>query len=222
MVLITGASGGLGTEVTGAFLGAGASVVGVARSIKIDSPRPNFTVIPADTSTLEKTRGLAAEVERIHGGIDVLVHLVGGFAGGQLIHKTDPSTLDQMFELNFRSAFNMLAAVLPGMRSRNRGAVLMIGSRAALEPSTNLGVYAASKAALVSLVRTAAAENREYGITANVILPGTMDTPANRAAMPKADPAKWVSPADVSALLVNLATNQGVSGAVIPIYGGEL
>ena len=99
-VLITGASGGLGTEVTGAFLAAGASVVGVARSIKMEGPLPNFTPMAADISTLDKARALAAQVELQHGGIDVLVHLVGGFAGGKLIHETDPTTIDQMFGLN--------------------------------------------------------------------------------------------------------------------------
>jgi NAD(P)-dependent dehydrogenase (short-subunit alcohol dehydrogenase family) len=87
-----------------------------------------------------------------------------------------------------------------------------------------VGAYSASKAALVSLVRTIALENKDLGISANVILPGTMDTPANRAAMPGADPAKWVQPAQVASLLVHLATDLAsqISGAVIPVAGSEL
>jgi NAD(P)-dependent dehydrogenase (short-subunit alcohol dehydrogenase family) len=87
-----------------------------------------------------------------------------------------------------------------------------------------VGAYSASKAALVSLVRTIALENKDRGISANVILPGTMDTPANRAAMPGADPAKWVQPAQVASLLVHLATDLAsqISGAVIPVAGSEL
>ena len=223
VVLITGASGGLGSTVTKAFLDAGAFVIGVARSItSAEFDHPNFKPMPADISTLEKTRELAVAIHAKHGAIDVMVHLVGAFAGGKAIHETDPVTMDKMLDLNFRSSFNMLAAVLPGMRLRKAGAVLMIGSRAAVDAPASLGVYAASKAALVSLVRTAALENKECGITVNVILPGTMDTPVNRAAMPDADPAKWVSPVDVAALLLSIAGNKAVSGAVIPIYGGDL
>ena len=87
-----------------------------------------------------------------------------------------------------------------------------------------VGAYSASKAALVSLVRTVAIENKGTGITANVVLPGTMDTPANRAAMPDADPSKWVHPSQVASLLVHLASDQAsqISGAAIPVLGGEL
>ena len=98
----------------------------------------------------------------------------------------------------------------------------MIGSRTAVEPAASLGAYSASKAALVSLVRTAAVENKDYGITANVLLPGTMDTPANRAAMAEADHTKWVTPTDIGSMLVSLAGNKAVTGAVIPVFGGEL
>jgi NAD(P)-dependent dehydrogenase (short-subunit alcohol dehydrogenase family) len=110
------------------------------------------------------------------------------------------------------------------MRNQGSGRILAIGSRAAVEPSARIGAYSASKAALVSLIRTVAIENRSSGISANVVLPGTMDTPANRAGDPQADFSQWVQPAQVAALLLHLASDAAsqVSGAVIPIYGQQL
>jgi NAD(P)-dependent dehydrogenase (short-subunit alcohol dehydrogenase family) len=110
------------------------------------------------------------------------------------------------------------------MRRAGSGRIIAIGSRAAEDPGPSVGAYSASKAALVSLIRTVALENKDLGITANVLLPGTMDTPANRKAMPGADTSKWVEPASVAALLAWLASDTGkdVNGAVIPVYGSGL
>ena len=118
----------------------------------------------------------------------------------------------------------MIRAVLPHMRARGSGRILAIGSKAAVEPAPIAGIYAASKAALVSLIRTVARENSDRKITANVILPGTMDTPANRTSDPGADFSKWVDPAQVAALLVHLMSDHSsqISGAVVPILGGEV
>lgn len=117
----------------------------------------------------------------------------------------------------------MFRAVVPDMRVRASGRILAIGSRTAVDPQPMAGAYSASKAALVSLVQIAL-ENKDRGISANVILPGTMDTPANRSAMPDADPAKWVQPLQVASLLVHLASDEAsqISGAVIPILGSDL
>jgi len=118
----------------------------------------------------------------------------------------------------------MIQAALAPMQAQRSGRILAIGSRTAVEPSAGLSAYSASKAALVSLMGTLAREHKGLGITANVILPGTMDTPANRKAMPEADPSDWVQPAQVAALLVHLTSDaaQQVTGAVIPVYGPEL
>jgi NAD(P)-dependent dehydrogenase (short-subunit alcohol dehydrogenase family) len=225
VVLITGANGGLGTAVTNAFLAAGARVAGVSKKIQnSDFPNPNFTAYAAELGSADAARAVVAAVIAKRKKIDALVHLVGAFAGGQSVAETGDATLELMLEVNLRVAFHMFGAVLPEMRKRNDGRILAIGSRTAVEPQPTLGAYSASKAALVSLVRTVALENKDRGISANVILPGTMDTPANRAAMPDADPAKWVQPAQVASLLVHLASDQAsqISGAVIPILGGDL
>jgi NAD(P)-dependent dehydrogenase (short-subunit alcohol dehydrogenase family) len=222
IVIITGAKGGLGSTVTQSFLESGAIVVGVSRSIEAkDSPHANFRPMPAELTHSRGAQRLAEEVAGRFQRIDVLVHLVGGFAGGQSVADTDDATLDQMLELNVKSLFYMVRAVIPYMRQAGSGRILAIGSRAAVEPSPMAGAYSASKAALVSLIRTLAAENGDRGVTANVVLPGTMDTPANRAADPGADFSQWVQPAQVSAMLLHLASDEAsqINGAVIPVYG---
>jgi NAD(P)-dependent dehydrogenase (short-subunit alcohol dehydrogenase family) len=129
-----------------------------------------------------------------------------------------------MFDMNLNSAFHMLRAVIPHMRKAGAGRIIAIGSRAAETPGPTVGAYSASKAALVSLVRTVALENKDARITANVILPGTMDTLANRKAMPGADTSTWVQPASIASLIVWLAGDAGkdVTGAAIPVYGSGL
>lgn len=172
----------------------------------------------------EAAREIAGEVVSRFGRLDVLVHAMGGFAGGKTVAETDDATLDGMLDLNYRSAFFIARAVLPYMRRQGGGRILAVASRQAVEPGALVGAYSASKAALVALIRTTALENKDRGISANTVLPGTMDTPANRAADPQADPRQWVQPAQVAALLVHLASDAAaqVTGAAIPIYGSQV
>ena len=224
-MLITGAKGGLGTLVTEAFLAEGATVVGSDRNVQdSDFPNPHFSGVAGDLTSSEAARDLADAVIRRFQRIDALVHVVGGFAGGQPIAETDDATWDQMLTLNLKAAIHILRAVIPHMRMAKRGRIIAIGSRQAVEPSANLSAYNASKAALVSLIRTAALENKDLGITANAILPSTMNTAANRKAEPGADPSKWVQPERVAALAAFLASDAGgqITGAAIPVYGQDL
>lgn len=155
------------------------------------------------------------------GPIDALVHLVGGFSGGSPIAETSDETWDLMMNVNVRGAFLAMRAVLKPMMEAKRGRIVAVGSRAAVEASPNFAAYAISKAALVALVKNVAAETKDSGITANAVLPSTIDTPANRKAMPKADFSKWVAPESIAKLLLWLVSEDAadVSGAVIPIYG---
>ena len=224
VVVVTGASGGLGAYVTQAFLDAGATVIGSSRKIQpSDFNNPNFTPLPAEISTLAGARALTDRVVAGFGKLDVLVHTVGGFSGGQSIADTDDTTFQRMFDLNLNCLFHILRAALPPLRKTGDGRVVAIGSRAALEPGAGLGGYSASKAAMVSLIRTLALENKDAGLTANVILPGTIDTPANRKAIPNADVSKWVQPSSLANLVVWLASEAGkdVNGSVIPVYGKD-
>ncbi len=219
IVLITGAKGGLGTDVTRAFLEAGASVVGVSRSIRAeDFPGPNFTAYSADITNPQATHDLVSKVVAKFGRIDALVHVAGGFAAAK-VHETDDETWAKMRDLNLSSAFYISREVIKAMRESGGGRLIAIGSLAAVEPHPSLGAYAAFKTALTVLYRTIALENQDRNISANVILPGTMDTPANRAAMPSADPSKWVQPEDVAKVALLLAGDQGaqINGALIPV-----
>ncbi|MGA2435604.1 MAG: SDR family NAD(P)-dependent oxidoreductase [Bryobacteraceae bacterium] len=217
-VLITGASGGLGVAVVAAFLEAGANVTGVFRTGPSPAPgHPRFRAIDADLTTASG----AARVVRECGHVDVLLHLVGGFAGGKPVAETDDETWNRMLNLNLNAAFYMARALLPGMLAANYGRIAAIASRTAVEPVATLSAYGASKAALVALVRTIALEVKQTGITANTVLPSVIDTPPNRAANPGADFSKWVSPESIARLLVWLASDQAadVNGAAIPVYG---
>src|SRR5579872_1713953 len=129
-----------------------------------------------------------------------------------------------MFDVNLNSSFHILRPVIPHMRKTGAGRIIAIGSRAAEDPGASVRAYSASKAALVSLIRTVAIENKDAGITANVILPGTIDTPANRQAMPKADTSQWVQPASIADLILWLCGDGGkdVTGSAIPVYGKGL
>ncbi len=225
VALVTGADGGLGIHVTKALLDAGFSVVGLAPKILQSAfDHPEFTPLPAVLDSLEAAKKATDSVISRFGKIDVLAHLVGGFAGGQSVAETDDATFQRMFDMNVNAAFHILRAVIPHMRKAGGGRIVAIGSRASESPGASVGAYSASKAALVSLIRTVAIENKDAGITANVILPGTIDTPANRKAMPAADVSRWVQPASMASLIVWLAGDDGkdVTGAAIPVYGRGL
>lgn len=216
-VLITGAGGGLGTAVARTFAEAGRTVIAIDRAWPDSQP---FVTISADLTTADGCRAMIEQASQ-HGPIEALVHLVGGFRGGSPIAETTDSDWDMMMNVNVRIAFNAIRAALGPMLGSKRGRIVAIGSRAAVEASPNYAAYAVSKAALVALVKNLAAEVKDSGITANAVLPSTIDTPANRKAMPHADFSRWVAPESIAKLLLWLCSDEAadVNGAVIPIYG---
>ena len=220
VVLITGAKGGLGSFVTKAFLAVSATVVGTSRSInQSDFKNDRFNAIPADIIQPAAADDLVRQVIQRFGRIDALVHVMGSFAASP-IHATDDATWNNMRDLNLASAFNMFRAVLPHMREAGSGRIVAVSSIAALQPAAGIGPYVTFKVALNALVQTVAIENRDRNITANAVLPGTMDTPANRKAMPDADPKTWINPQDVADLILSLVSDSSeqITGALIPVY----
>ena len=220
VVFITGAKGGLGSLITRRFLETGATVVGASRSIsQQDFPGPNFTALAVDFTKAGAVSDAVQFVITQFGRLDVLVHVFGGFVGGQTVAETDDHAWERMRDLNLTSGFYVLRAALPYLRKSGRGRIVAIGSLTAVEPHSELGAYVTFKAAFAMLVRTVALENKDAGLTAHVVLPGTMDTPANREAMPDADFSKWIQPRDVVNLVLSLTTERAsqVTGAVIPI-----
>jgi NAD(P)-dependent dehydrogenase (short-subunit alcohol dehydrogenase family) len=222
VIFITGAKGGLGSFITKSFLATGATVIGASRSIsQQDFPLPNFVALPVDfTKSAAVTSAVSSIVQRYR-RLDVLVHVVGAFAGGQSVAETDDAIWEQMQDLNLTSAFYTLRAAIPHLRKSGSGRIVAIGSLTAIEPHAGLAAYVTFKAALVMLVRTVALENRDAGVTANVVLPGTMDTPANRKAMPDANFSKWLQPSEVAELVLWLSDERAghITGTAIPIDG---
>jgi NAD(P)-dependent dehydrogenase (short-subunit alcohol dehydrogenase family) len=222
VVFITGAKGGLRSFITRRFLETGATVVGASRSIsQQDFPGPNFTALAVDFTEAVAVNNAVQSVITRFGRLDVLVHLLGGFAGGQSVAETDDATWEQMRDLNVTSGFYVLRAAVPHLRKSGKGRIVAVGSLTAVEPHPQLGAYITFKAALAMLVRTVALENRDAGLIANVVLPGTMDTPANRKAMPNADFLKWIQPRDVVNLVLSLTADRAskITGTAIPIGG---
>jgi NAD(P)-dependent dehydrogenase (short-subunit alcohol dehydrogenase family) len=222
VVLITGASGALGNPVTNRFLAGGATVVGSSRGITVDEfPSPNFVAMPADFTNDSAVRTTLNSIVRKYGRLDAVIHVLGGFAGGKSIAETDDSTWNRMRDQNLNSAFYVLRAAVPHLRKSGNGRIVAIGSLTATAAQAGLGAYVAFKAALSLLVQTVALENKDAGVTANVILPGTMDTPANRKAMPNADFSKWLKTESVAELAFFLAQDSAahITGAVIPVDG---
>lgn len=229
VILITGATGGLGTPVTAVLHAAGARVVvSYGSSASLAKLEKNLKIkagtlpaIQADVSQTASVQALVEETLRREGRIDALVNLVGGFAGGVPVVDTSESDWQQMQELNLTAAFRLCKAVLPAMCSRNSGRIVMVAAQGGLRGTTGLSAYAAAKAGLINLIQTVAAECREYGVSANVLVPGIIDTPANRAAMPDADTSSWVKPEAMAEVIRFLCSDAGgaVNGSALQLTG---
>jgi NAD(P)-dependent dehydrogenase (short-subunit alcohol dehydrogenase family) len=161
---------------------------------------------------------LVAGVVSRHGRIDVLVSAVGGFAMGDLT-QTDRALWDKMLALNLTTQYVAAHAALPPMLKAGSGRIVAVASRAVVPPSGGFIGYTAAKAAVIAFVQALAAETHGRGVTVNAVLPSTMDTPANRAAMPDADPKTWVPVEAVADAIAYLAarTSAHVTGTLLAI-----
>ena len=218
IVVITGASGGLGSAVTDAFWKKGDVVYGVSRSGG-DLTAAKFHAVAADLTSSKVAREVMSHIVRTTKRIDVLVHVLGGFDGGKTVPDTTDETWSKMLALNLSAAFYVFRAAIPYIAAGGR--IVAIGSRAGVLPSAGLSAYSVSKAGLNSLVLTIAEELKDKRVTANVILPSTIDTPANREWGSPEQQAKWVKAESIAAQVLWLASPEAgdVSGALIPVYG---
>lgn len=226
VVLVTGGSGGLGSAVTEAFLADGWRVAvpthssggGEALEALASSHPDRLTWFPADLSTEAGAGEAVARTANWGGRLDAVVHTVGGYAGGAPLHETPVDDWDRMMSINLRSAFLIARAAIP--RMTDGGSLVFVSSRAAVKGRKGHVPYAVSKAALLTLTEAIAEEYRGR-VRANAVLPGTIDTPTNRAAMPDAKHAAWTPPAEIARVIVFLASGASgvVSGAAVPVYG---
>ena len=222
--IVTGGTGGVGVGVVGALVDAGHEVV-VTWIMERELER--FPAELRERVRLERADvtaegDLARLVEGCgQGGVWALVHLVGGYLDGAPVATMEMASWDHQFALNVRSAALALRAVLPGMVERGAGRAVAVGSRAARRPFAGASAYAASKAAVIALVEAASEEVRHAGVCVNCVLPSVIDTPANRAAQPDADPDRWVRPDEIGSVIAFLCSerSRAITGAAIPVYG---
>ena len=213
VALVTGGSGALGQAVVHRFLRDGDTVcvpwIVDAERASLDASldsgtRTRVMLERCDVTDDASMARLAAVVVERHRRIDVLVTGVGGFAGGGLV-DTDRATWDRMLDLNLTSAFTAARAVVPHMLAAGSGRVVMIASRAVVPPAGGFIGYTVAKAGVIALMQALAQEVKTRGVTVNAVAPSTMDTPANRAAMPDVDPATWVPVTAVAEAVACLA-----------------
>jgi len=225
VVLITGAAGNLGGAVGEAFRAAGARLVLADRSgDRLDAiweAAEDLLCVQVNLTEADSVQAMVEAALACYGAVDVLANIAGGFTMGPPVHETEEQTWDFMLDLNARSVFLTSRAVLPHMRSRGSGKIVNVAARAALEGKAKMGAYCVSKAAVITLTQSLAAENRHTGINVNCILPGTIDTPQNRADMPNADFGAWVAPSALADVILFLASDaaRAVHGAALPVYG---
>ena len=225
-VMITGAAGNLGQAVAAAFAAAGvnlalldindAALAQVPVAGAADTLRQRVDL--ADPASIAGATGAA--IARF-GRIDALCNLAGGFQMGEKVHEISGDIWNRMMDLNAGSLLRMSHSVVPHMLQAGGGKIVNIGANAALGGKAEMGAYVASKSAVIRLTESMAAELRSHNINVNCVLPSIIDTPQNRAAMPKADPRKWVAPealADVLLFLCSPAA-RAIHGAAIPVVG---
>ncbi|MDX2032392.1 MAG: SDR family NAD(P)-dependent oxidoreductase [Blastocatellia bacterium] len=229
VIAITGAAGNLGVATARAFEAAGANLVLIDRTPErlpelfpelAGSPKGLFAPATDVTRAESMAAAVQAGLERF-GRIDVLVNTAGGYRAGTPLHETPLADWDFMLNLNARSVFIACAAVIPGMLAQGNGRIINISSRAALGGDANHAAYSVSKTAVVRLTESMAAELKTRGINVNCIMPGMIDTPPNRAAMPDADFSTWVAPEALADVILFLASDaaRAIHGAAIPAFG---
>jgi NAD(P)-dependent dehydrogenase (short-subunit alcohol dehydrogenase family) len=229
VVLITGATGGLGTAVVDEFAKSSARLV-------LSSHSPDDLKALLDEAGLEEEQAISITADLTDpagaedtvrqvldrfGRLDVLLNTVGGWRGGETVVEAPLKAWHGMMALNLHSAYYLSRAVLPPMLDAGWGRIVHVSSKSAVQPKAKQAGYAVSKMALITLTEAIAAEVKGSGVTANVILPSTIDTPDNRRMMSQADTSKWVPPERIAAAMRFLCSEAGASinGARLPIYG---
>ena len=218
--LVTGARGNLGAAVVAVLRARGARVATVDRAEGGTDDEGLLALGGVDLlDPAACARAVAATLDRF-GRLDGVAHAAGGFAVAKA-DEADAAVWERMFRLNLVTTLNVFRAALPPMRGAGRGALVAVGAAAAGRAGAGFGPYAASKTAVLRLVESYAAELGRDGIRVNAVLPGTMDTPQNREAMPNADRSKWVTTAEVAETIAFLLgpASSGVSGAAVPVTG---
>ncbi|MEK7252224.1 MAG: SDR family oxidoreductase [Actinomycetota bacterium] len=227
--IITGGTGGLGREVAKRFAARGHRlaitylVPGEADEVEemLGLPEERLLLKRIDCTDGGAVNSFVKETANRFGGVNVVACLIGGWSGGRDVAETDDVRFDRMIDLNLRTAFNASRAALPYLREAEWGRIVMIGSRAAVEPPGGQAMYNVAKAGVIALARTIAEEVTDSEVTANVVLPSLIDTPAFREVVPFANYVDWPTPQQIATVIDFLASpaSSVINGAAIPVYG---
>jgi NAD(P)-dependent dehydrogenase (short-subunit alcohol dehydrogenase family) len=229
VVIVTGAAGNLGGAVARAFHSACARLVLVDRAADrlprlfpdyVDSAE-NFLATSVDLIDEGAVQSMVDETLGRFGRIDVLVNAAGGFRGDTPLHETPSDTWDLMLNINARTVYVVSRAVVPVMLRQGSGKIVNVSARGALQAGSKMRPYSAAKSAVLRLTEAMSAELKASGIHVNCVLPSTIDTPENRASMPRADPRRWVTPEALADVILFLASDaaRAMHGAAVPVYG---
>jgi len=220
-VIVTGGTGGLGAAVTRTLLDRGWRVVVPwfdRRELARVDEQEGLELVQADLTDPDSARNV---VTTAGDSLRALVNLVGGFAMGGRVHETPVDDFEQQLRLNLRPTYLMCASAIPVMLAAGGGAIVCVSSRAAVQPFAGAAGYITGKRAVLALVDALHEEYRDDHIRTNAILPSTIDTPANRKAMPDADFDTWVKPEEIARVIALLCSDDArvTSGAHVPVYG---
>jgi len=225
-VVVTGAVGNLGRAVASAFAAEGANLVLIDRRRErlvaaFGSEDARCLFVPTDLLDRAQVEAMArAAIDRFQ-RIDVLCNIAGGFRMGTPVHETDEKDWAFLFDINVRTLLNCVRAIVPHMIAAGSGKIINVGAASAQKGVAQMGAYCAAKSAVIRITEAMAAELREKNINVNCVLPTIIHTPENRAAMPKADPTRWVSPAELAKVFLFLASPgaHAMHGADVPVSG---
>jgi NAD(P)-dependent dehydrogenase (short-subunit alcohol dehydrogenase family) len=220
VVVVTGASGALGKVVAETALARGARVAGVDHApTQVAATENRIELGGVDLSDPAQAKNAIDAVAALFGRLDVLINIAGGFAF-EAIAEGESKTWQRMYALNVLTALNASRSALPYLAASPAGRIVNVGAMGALQAGAGMGAYAASKAGVHRLTEALAAEWKGK-LTVNAVLPSTIDTPANRASMPKADFTKWVRPEELAEVMLFLASDaaSAVTGALLPVTG---
>lgn len=228
VAIVTGAAGNLGRAVARALNAQGAHVALVdldaeaLGTVRASLPAGSkAAALSADLISPESVSDMVEQALARFGHIDILANIAGGFTMGPPLHQTDDRDWEFMMDLNARTLFNCCRAVVPHMLAAGGGRIVNVSARAATQGKGGMAPYCASKAAVITLTQSLAAEHKHNGINVNCILPGTIDTPQNREAMPDQDHSRWVPTEALADVVLFLASDAArcVTGAAVPVYG---